>query len=123
MFEKNIRKNFYFYINLYFNFCFLFKILKKAQYIKVFGYCFFIVKSGSMEPEILKDELIVTKEMDTYNKNEIITFFYDEIVITHRIIEKNNNEFITKGDFNNEIDFPITSQNILGKVLFHSRIL
>ena len=99
------------------------RFLKKAQYIKVFGYCFFIVKSGSMEPEILKDELIVTKEMDTYNKNEIITFFYDEIVITHRIIEKNNNEFITKGDFNNEIDFPITSQNILGKVLFHSRIL
>lgn len=99
------------------------RFFKKVQYIKIFGYCFFLVKSGSMEPEILKDELIITKEMNTYNEDEIITFVYDEMVITHRIIEKNNNKFITKGDFNNEMDLPITNKNILGKVVFHSEIL
>lgn len=104
-------------------FVFYLRFFKNVQYIKFFGYCFFIVKSGSMEPEISKDEFIITKDMNSYNKNEIVTFFYDECIITHRIVQNDNNKLITKGDFNNEIDFPITNKNILGKVVFHSKIL
>ena len=77
----------------------------------VFGYKPFIVLSGSMEKEIHKGDLIITKmiEPETLKISDVIAFRDNEnTVTTHRIIdivEKNNNTyFVTKGDNNNSQD-------------------
>ena len=76
----------------------------------LFGYKFFIVLSGSMEPEIYKGDLVIVKNIDsnTLKENDIIAFRdKDGYVITHRIVEINYDDgkkFITKGDNNNVND-------------------
>jgi len=91
------------------------------------NFALFIIQSGSMEPSIKIGELIIVQKKNEYFENEIITF-YDEtskMYITHRIIKiDENSNFITKGDFNNLVDQNYVSSNcIVGKVIFHSKML
>lgn len=77
----------------------------------VFGIKPFMVLSGSMETEIKKGDLIITKVVDptTLGVDDVIAFRDEEgTVTTHRIIdtvEKNGEKFfITKGDNNSSQD-------------------
>lgn len=77
----------------------------------VFGYKPFMVLSGSMETEIRRGDLIITKSVDPENlKIDDVIAFRDAqgTITTHRIIDivVENNEafFITKGDNNNVQD-------------------
>ena len=77
----------------------------------VFGYRPFFVLSGSMEKEIHKGDLIITKiiEPSTLKINDVIAFRDEEnTVTTHRIIDMierdGNTYFVTKGDNNNTQD-------------------
>lgn len=81
------------------------------------GYAMLEVVSGSMEPTILKGDIIVinTKDKD-YKENDIITFRGKEgEFVTHRIIEIDDKTMITKGDNNNSEDDPIKTSSIVGK--------
>lgn len=98
------------------------KYIKKEEYISIFGKSLFIVYSGSMKPEIDVGELLVVSKEKKYEENDIVTFQKDGKIITHRII-KNGEQIITKGDNNNVEDAPITFENIIGKVIFHSKTL
>lgn len=99
------------------------KFIAKVKNIEIFGYSFFIVKTGSMEPVIDAGEFIIVKRENNYKEDEIITYKENDVYITHRIVEKDNDKYITKGDANNEKDSEIRENNILGKVVFHSKIL
>ena len=77
----------------------------------VFGYKPFFVLSGSMEKEIHKGDLILTKIIDpsTLRINDVIAFRDEEnTVTTHRIIDMierdGNTYFVTKGDNNKTQD-------------------
>ena len=83
----------------------------KEEVPSIFGYKPFIVLSGSMESQIFKGDLIITKEVDPKDlKIEDIIAFRDEYdtVTTHRIIdivEKDGTTyFVTKGDNNTSQD-------------------
>ena len=81
------------------------------------GYAMLEVVSGSMEPTILKGDIIIinTKDKD-YKENDIITFRGKEgEFVTHRIIKINDKTMITKGDNNNSEDDPIKTSSIVGK--------
>lgn len=92
---------------------------------KLYGYTTLIVGSGSMQPELMVGDVIIIKECDNYNKNDIITFNVDnEYLVTHRIIEKNEDHYITKGDNNNSADERIVlEESIEGKLICNSKIL
>lgn len=82
----------------------------------IFGYKPFLVLSGSMENEIHKGDLIITKIIDPemVKVDDVIAFRDAEnTVTTHRIIEvvENNGEnyFITKGDNNSSQDKNLVS--------------
>lgn len=82
----------------------------------VFGYKPFMVLSGSMETEIHKGDLIITKIIDpkTLKIDDVIAFRDAEnTVTTHRIIDmvERNGEtyFITKGDNNSSQDQNLVS--------------
>lgn len=42
------------------------KVIQKEKIISIFGYQFFIVLTGSMEPEIQKDSFIVVRQFSNY---------------------------------------------------------
>ena len=76
----------------------------------LFGYKTFTIISGSMEPTIKIDDIIVTKNtnIDNIGINDIITFKANDEVVTHRVIniERNgsNVTYTTKGDGNEVTD-------------------
>lgn len=92
----------------------------------IFGYKPFVVLSNSMESEISKGDLVVTKEVnvDTLKENDIIAFRDDENhVVTHRIVGTvkgaNGYQLITKGDNNYSSDSgSVDLKDVEGKYLF-----
>jgi len=93
-----------------------------ATFLHVF---IFIVQTGSMEPVIKADSIVIVKKQQTYEVNDIITFKTQnkKEITTHRIVKKEkigkNLAFYTKGDANKSIDKEIVLENeIIGKVIF-----
>lgn len=86
----------------------------------VFGWSWAVVISGSMEPNIKVDDLIIVHRQNSYALKDVITFRSESgrSVITHRIVGETSVGFITRGDNNNVNDFdPITKDRIIGKVV------
>ena len=92
-------------------------MISKKDYFEVFGYSVFNVATGSMDPTIKQNDIILVKMTKNYNVNDIITFEKDGSYITHRVITINDNNVITKGDANNANDLAIDKQAVLGKVI------
>ena len=83
-----------------------------------FGYGAAVVLSGSMEPEFSEGDLIVVKETDNYNKNDIVVFQDGGSLVVHRIINIDGETITTKGDANKSADEPINVSAVKGRVLF-----
>lgn len=100
------------------------KFIEKEYPVKLFGFAFLVVTTGSMEPEINSGELIIIKEFDEYEIGDIVTFVdKDDFLITHRIVCLNEKNMITKGDNNDLLDEETSLNNIRGKVIIHSKVL
>jgi len=93
-------------------------IFGSKTYPNYFGYTFFSVASGSMEPTLYIDDVILVK-IDNKNikKNDIITFAKNDEIITHRVLFIDDNTITVKGDHNNTLDSPIERNMIIGKVV------
>lgn len=88
-----------------------------SDYFEMFGYSIFEVTTGSMEPTIKENDIILVKESDSYVKDDIVTYKSNDAYITHRIINESNDIVVTKGDANNTSDEAINKDAILGKVI------
>ena len=87
-------------------------------YPSYFGYTLFEVASGSMEPTLKIDDVILVKIMhDDLKKDDIIAFQNENVVITHRILLIDGDTITVKGDKNNTIDKPINRSQVIGKVI------
>ncbi len=83
----------------------------------VAGISWAVVLSGSMEPEVGLDDLIINVAQDSYQVGDIITFDDGTKLTTHRIIRETAEGFITMGDANNTEDAnPVKPEQIVGKV-------
>ena len=103
-----------------------------GQVPQVLGYSVFRVMTGSMEPEIRSDSLLVVKKTppEEIAPGDVISFFSPDpalegAVNTHRVvrIEKENGiiRFITKGDANLiEDTYPVEESALVGKAVFKS---
>jgi len=92
----------------------------------------YVVLTGSMIPEILVNDVVITKkrEVNTLERGDIITFVssdprFSGLVITHRIknvfidAATGDYSFETQGDANPSPDFTLTKgSNVLGEVIF-----
>lgn len=87
------------------------------DYFEVFGYSIFTVATGSMEPTISQNDIVIVHPKDKYIVDDIVTFKKDKSYITHRVIMVNDNNLVTKGDANNANDVAISGSDILGKVI------
>lgn len=91
--------------------------------LSFFGIRVFRVGSGSMEPYLKVNDLIIIKTQNNYEINDVITFEDNNNYITHRIIEKEGDLITTKGDSNNTNDPSISEEKIVGKMIYKFRIL
>ena len=108
---------------------------KPGQAPNFFGYSLFRVMTGSMEPTISTNSLIVVKRVEAQDLaiGDVITFYSRDPSLlgepnTHRIIRFEEDEgrqlIITKGDANNIEDrFPTQAEDLIGKVVFSSLFL
>ena len=94
------------------------KEVLKSDTVDFFGYSVLIVISGSMDPEISVDDMIIIKENEEYFINDIVTYKSTNSLITHRIVKIEDGEIYTKGDSNNTLDNPINVEQIKGKVVY-----
>lgn len=92
----------------------------------------YVVLTGSMIPEIMPKDVVITKQRDAkeLEVNDIITFVSSDprlsnIIVTHRIKNKYYDSttgkytFQTKGDNNNVEDFTLAQeQNVIGEVIY-----
>lgn len=91
----------------------------------VFGIKTFCIISGSMEPTISVNDVVIIKEVEQneIKKGDIISFTINGETITHRIINISKSEdgellYTTQGDANNiEDDEKITFDEIEGKCI------
>lgn len=91
--------------------------IKQNDYANLFGYTFFEVATGSMNPTIQVGDVIVVKITKQIEENDIIVYKDGKSIITHRLIKKESDELIAKGDANNSEDKPIQEDMILGRVV------
>ena len=83
-----------------------------------FGFRIFEVASGSMEPTLkINDVLLVKVNEQDLKQDDIIAYKLDDSIITHRIIMINDDSLIVKGDANNTVDSPIKKDQVVGKVI------
>lgn len=82
-----------------------------------FGYGAAVVLSGSMEPTIAIDDLIIVAAQEDYAENDIVVYQSGSMLVVHRIIELQPDTVITQGDANNAPDAPVRKEMIKGKVV------
>jgi len=99
----------------------LFNIVSIFEF-SFFGFRIFKVATGSMEPTLTINSIIVVKKTDDLNIGDIITFQDSRGYTTHRIVEMNEDSITTRGDANNVKDTPITREAVIGKVLIYFNI-
>lgn len=84
-----------------------------------FGYGAAVVLSGSMEPTIMTNELIVVKAQKDYEVGDVVVYQTGRILVVHRIVGLEGESVTTRGDANNTDDAPIEQAHIKGKVIAH----
>ena len=82
-----------------------------------FGFGMSVVLSGSMEPELSVNDLVIVREADHYELEDVVVYQDGSSLVIHRIISVDGNEIVTKGDANNAADEPITASVIKGKAV------
>lgn len=91
--------------------------IMKKDYVNVFGYTYFVVKTGSMSGTLEVDDIIIVKLSKDAKLNDIITYVNDDgEIITHRLVRKVSGKLIAQGDVNNAEDNPITNDQLVGVV-------
>lgn len=92
-------------------------MFSNSDYFEIFGYSVFSVRTGSMEPVISQNDIIIVKRTNDYKVDDIVTFRSDDDYITHRIVTKIGTKIVTKGDANNARDVAIEEKDIIGEVV------
>ena len=78
-----------------------------------------VVLSGSMEPTIMVDELIIVKAAESYEVGDIVVYQIGKIPVVHRIVAMDAETVTTRGDANNVDDTPVELSRVKGRVIAH----
>ena len=80
------------------------------------GFGVSVVLSGSMEPTLHINDLVIVKPADSYEPGDIVVYQTGNILVIHRLTETDGTTAVTKGDANNVADEPIPTYSIKGKL-------
>ena len=82
-----------------------------------FGVGMSVVLSGSMEPALSVNDLVIVREADSFAVGDIAVYQDGATLVIHRIVSIDGDEVITQGDANLVEDDPITVSAIKGKMV------
>ena len=82
-----------------------------------FGYGVSVVLSGSMEPVLSVNDLVLVHEQEAYEPGDIVVYQSGNMLVLHRLVELADGVAITRGDANNASDPPIAVSAIKGKAV------
>lgn len=113
---------------------FLIRSSSNGRPISMAGYSAFTVLTSSMESEIPKGSLVITKTVEpetlkigddiTYMSGPTSTITHRIIGITEKYLDTNERAFETQGVMNASPDKePVPAVNVVGKVVYHSETL
>lgn len=82
-------------------------------YLKINNKMDIRVNGFSMEPLLIKDDVVTVEKVDTPNLGDIVIFSYNENLLIHRLIGYKENKYVLKGDNSYNIEI-INKSDILG---------
>lgn len=82
-----------------------------------FGYGAAVVLSGSMEPALSIDDMIIVRQQEEYALEDIVVFQDGDSLVVHRIVGVDGDLITTQGDANNVSDGAIPKSSVRGKVI------
>lgn len=82
-----------------------------------FGYGAAVVLSGSMEPALSVDDLILVQACERYAPGDVVVYQDVSSLVVHRIIRIDGDTVTTQGDANNVSDAPISMSDVKGRVI------
>lgn len=93
-------------------------------FVKINGIEVLVVQSGSMEPTINVDDVVVIQPvtMPEVKVNDIVTYVDNDVYVTHRVVEilDDGQKLRMKGDNNNITDrVYVTDKNLKGLYVMH----
>ena len=85
-----------------------------------FGVGMAVVLSGSMEPELSVDDVILVQQQDGYEVGDVVVYQSGGALVVHRIVRIDGEKVVTKGDANNAEDGEMDIGMIKGRVIGHA---
>ena len=82
-----------------------------------FGIGSSVVLSGSMEPTLSVDDLVIVRAQDSYAVGDVVVYQSGHALVIHRIVQITDETVITRGDANNIEDAPIAPAEIKGRMV------
>ena len=96
------------------------------------GHQMYFIRTGSMSPYLEPGDVIISKKYDggelvAGNDGDVVTYYGNVNgnveMITHRVIEIDGEKIVTKGDFNNTVDSPITKNDIEAVMVYKTVVI
>lgn len=84
-----------------------------------FGIGSSVVLSGSMEPTLSVNDLVIVRQQENYAVGDVVVYQSGDNLIIHRIIELGEDYVITRGDANNVEDSPVPYSAVKGRMVLH----
>ena len=111
----------------------IFLVISKVQGnpLTLFGHQMYFIRTGSMSPYLEPGDVIISKKYDggelIAGENGDVVTYYGEVngnveMITHRVVRTEGELIVTRGDYNNSDDSPITKDEIEA-VMVHKAVI
>ena len=83
-----------------------------------FGFGTSVVLTGSMEPTLSANDLVVIRSADACSAGDIVVYQSGDSLVIHRVVRVEDEYVVTKGDANNTEDDPVPLSAVKGRMLF-----
>lgn len=82
-----------------------------------FGYGASVVLSGSMEPALHVNDLVIVRRAGQVQPGDVVVYQSGNILVIHRVVSVTEDTIVTQGDANNVADDPISPEAVKGVVV------
>ena len=82
-----------------------------------FGFGMSVVLSGSMEPTLSVNDLVVIRSAESYQTDDVVVYQSGGSLTIHRVVRTGNGFVVTRGDANNTEDDPVALDAIKGRMI------
>ena len=82
-----------------------------------FGYGASVVMSGSMQPTLQVNDVIIFRREADYEVGDVVVWQQRGMPVVHRLIARDGSSVTTRGDANNAPDSPVSASDIRGRVI------